>query len=110
MSEHDPVNHPSHYTQGGIECIDAIESALGEEGFISFLQGQVIKYAWRCRIKAGVEDVRKGIWYANRLVETMKRKDEREKKLHTDVMTRVSMTPHNGPIEQLPGSPFSERI
>lgn len=23
---HDPVNHPSHYTAGGIECIDAIEA------------------------------------------------------------------------------------
>ena len=23
----DMVNHPSHYTQGGIECIDALEAA-----------------------------------------------------------------------------------
>ncbi|BFH59427.1 DUF3310 domain-containing protein [Paenibacillus azoreducens] len=23
----DPVNHPGHYTRGGIECIDAIEAA-----------------------------------------------------------------------------------
>ena len=28
-SENDAVNHPSHYTQGGIECIDAMKSALG---------------------------------------------------------------------------------
>ena len=27
--EHDPVNHPSHYTSGDIECIDAIRAALG---------------------------------------------------------------------------------
>ena len=27
----DVVNHPSHYTQGDIECIDAIKAALGEE-------------------------------------------------------------------------------
>ena len=25
----DVINHPSHYTQGGIECIDAMESAFG---------------------------------------------------------------------------------
>jgi hypothetical protein len=24
----DPVNHPSHYTTGGIECIDALESMM----------------------------------------------------------------------------------
>ncbi|MBQ9009305.1 MAG: DUF3310 domain-containing protein, partial [Clostridia bacterium] len=25
---HDAVNHPAHYTAGGVECIDAIEAAL----------------------------------------------------------------------------------
>ena len=35
--KHDPVNKPSHYTQGEIECIDAIEAALGPEGFQGFL-------------------------------------------------------------------------
>ena len=38
----DPVNHPAHYTQGSVECIDAIESALGPDGFVAFLRGQVI--------------------------------------------------------------------
>ena len=42
--EGDQVNHPSHYTQGPIECIDAIASALGHEAFVQFLRGQVIKY------------------------------------------------------------------
>ena len=26
-TEHDAVNHPEHYTQGGIECIDALKAA-----------------------------------------------------------------------------------
>lgn len=43
----DLVNHPPHYTQGGIECIQAIEAALGPEGYKAFLRGQVIKYTWR---------------------------------------------------------------
>lgn len=25
----DNVNHPEHYTSGGIECIDAIRASLG---------------------------------------------------------------------------------
>jgi hypothetical protein len=65
----DPVNHPSHYTQGPIECIDAIASALGHDAFIEFLRGQVIKYMWRLGHKGeAMEDAKKGTWYASRLV------------------------------------------
>jgi len=66
---HDPVNHPRHYTQGGIECIDAIEAALGPAGFTAFLQGQVVKYTWRLgRKDAAEQDAAKARWYADRLV------------------------------------------
>lgn len=68
----DPVNHPSHYTQGGIECIDAIEAALGRNGSIAFLQGQVLKYLWRLgRKDAAVQDARKARWYLDRLIATL---------------------------------------
>jgi hypothetical protein len=64
----DAVDHPSHYNQGSIECIDAIESALGRDGFIAFLRGQVIKYQWRCGLKdASLQDARKANWYGQRL-------------------------------------------
>lgn len=66
----DAVNHPSHYTAGAIECIDAIESALGREQFIGFLRGQVIKYQWRCGLKdAAAQDAAKANWYGKRLEE-----------------------------------------
>lgn len=66
MSDH--VNHPSHYNQGGIECIDAIEAALGREGFIAFLRGQVIKYQWRLGLKDHpAQDAAKAHWYSARL-------------------------------------------
>ncbi len=72
----DPVNHPSHYTQGAVECIDAIESALGREGFIAFLRGQVIKYNWRMNAKGNPEqDAQKASWYQKRLVETQHKGD-----------------------------------
>jgi len=38
----DPVN-PSHYKQGGIECIEAIKAATGE-GFVGYVWGNVLKY------------------------------------------------------------------
>lgn len=66
----DPVNNPSHYRQGKVECIDAIESALGDEGFKCFLRGQVMKYVWRGPHKEkALEDYNKARWYLNRLIE-----------------------------------------
>jgi len=65
----DQVNHPSHYTQGPVECIDAIASALGHGAFVDFLRAQVIKYMWRLGHKGdALEDAKKGTWYASRLV------------------------------------------
>ena len=68
----DMVNHPSHYTQGGVECIDAITSALSsyEDSVDSWLVGQVIKYLWRAPLKGKYEeDIKKAQFYLNRLVE-----------------------------------------
>ena len=64
----DMVNSPPHYTSGAIECIDAIEAALGPEGFKAFLRGNIIKYNWRCEQKGGVEDIKKARWYLEKLI------------------------------------------
>ena len=61
----DMVNHPPHYTQGEVECIDAIEAALGEEGFKAYCRGCVIKYAWRIKDDPA-QDLHKAAWYAER--------------------------------------------
>ena len=64
----DAVAHPSHYTQGGIECIDAMESALTHAEFVGYLRANVLKYIWRYDRKgAPVEDLRKAAWYLDRL-------------------------------------------
>ena len=63
----DPIN-PSHYKQGGIECIEAIKAALGE-GFPDYLRGNVIKYLWRYKEKGGVDDLKKARWYLDRLIQ-----------------------------------------
>ena len=62
----DPVN-PSHYKQGGIECIEAIKAATGE-GFTGYVWGNVLKYLWRWPKKGGVEDLKKARWYLDRLI------------------------------------------
>lgn len=64
----DYVNHPPHYKQGDIECIDAIKAALGD-GYKYYLQGSIIKYIWRFEHKENpVQDLQKSSWYLQRLI------------------------------------------
>lgn len=75
----DMVNKPPHYTSGSIECIDYIEDVLTPEEFRGFLRGQVIKYQHRLMAKQNpIEDLRKLLWYGNRLERTMLKQKERE--------------------------------
>ena len=72
----DMINHPSHYNQGGIECIDCIKSAIvGKVGIEAFCAGNAIKYLFRYEEKNGVEDVKKARWYIDRLIRELKEKE-----------------------------------
>lgn len=65
----DKVNHPPHYKQGSVECIDGIESAIiGLEGREASNTANVIKYMWRWKYKNGLEDLKKARWYLDRLI------------------------------------------
>lgn len=68
-SSNDNVNHPAHYTSGNIECIDALEAALGTEGFKGYCRGACLKYLWRTEHKNGLEDLKKCEWYLKKLIE-----------------------------------------
>lgn len=71
----DVVNHPSHYTQGGIECIDAITAAtVGKTGIEAVCVANVVKYLWRYEEKNGLEDVKKARWYLERLINELEAK------------------------------------
>lgn len=59
----DPVNHPSHYTKGKIECIDFIQDKK-----LNFCRGNAVKYIVRAGLKdknKEVEDLQKAIFYLN---------------------------------------------
>lgn len=65
----DPVEHPSHYTQGEVECIDALRSALTPEEFRGFCKGNAMKYLWRSNLKGRREqDFAKAKWYVERMM------------------------------------------
>lgn len=66
---HDPVNRPTHYASGGIECIVAIKASMSQEAFLGYLKGNVQKYLWRYEKKVNpVEDLKKARWYLDRLI------------------------------------------
>ena len=58
-----------HYRQGDVECIDALRSALGPDGFASFCHGNIIKYCWRYKHKGGKTDLLKAQQYMIWLLE-----------------------------------------
>lgn len=69
-AEHDPVNHPAHYTTGKIECIDFIEDKQ-----LGFHLGNTVKYICRAGKKdpaKTIEDLEKDAWYLNREIERLK--------------------------------------
>lgn len=75
----DEVNHPTRYTKGKIECIDAIEAAVvGKTPGEAVLIAPIIKYLFRYEDKGGVEDARKAHWYLQRLIKLL---DDRNKNL-----------------------------
>ena len=68
----DNVNHPSHYTSGKVECIDALDAATaGLQGIEAVCTANAIKYLWRWRQKNGIEDLEKAVWYINHLIKSL---------------------------------------
>ena len=70
----DNVNKPAHYTQGSIECIDAIAEVVKElKGMEAVNTANVMKYMWRWKHKNGIEDVKKAAWYCVDLVKRLEK-------------------------------------
>ena len=62
--EEDVVNHPSHYTQGGMECIDEMVLVFGIEATMNFCLLNTWKYRKRAPFKGKLEeDMKKSDWY-----------------------------------------------
>ena len=69
VSKPDMVNHPPHYTTGGIETIDFIE-AKG----LGYNLGNAVKYISRAEHKGNVlEDLKKAAFYLDREIQKAER-------------------------------------
>lgn len=68
----DAVNHPSHYTDGGIETIDFIEAKK-----LPYHLGNAVKYISRAGKKdqnKTIEDLQKAVWYIERYIKVLEGK------------------------------------
>ena len=61
----DSVNHPLHYNNGDVECIDAVRSAFGSDELKVFCKINALKYIWRSSLHKDGYDInlRKAIWF-----------------------------------------------
>jgi hypothetical protein len=57
------VNHPSHYNNGGMECIDEMILIFGKVATMYFCLCNAWKYRYRANAKNGQEDLDKANWY-----------------------------------------------
>lgn len=69
----DMVNHPPHYTFGGIETIDYMQAKSTPEEFKGHLRLTTIKYLSRAGQKDDVlVEYEKALWYLLKLIDVMK--------------------------------------
>lgn len=80
----DEVNHPTHYTQGGVECIDAIAAAtINKRGIEAVCTANAIKYLWRFEDKGSAQkDIRKAKWYLEKLLEAVESRERHAHKIN----------------------------
>lgn len=71
-SENNPVDRPSHYSQGSVEPIDYMKSVMEKDGFEAGCIMNVIKYVSRYKHKNGVEDLKKAQKYLTWAINTAK--------------------------------------
>jgi hypothetical protein len=99
----DSVNKPQHYTQGGIECIEAIRASLSPSAFQGYCKGNVMKYLWRYEHKGKpAEDLKKAQVYMNWMIESVEQQAIARKRAETEELLRI--------FESEPDKSFSKYV
>ena len=95
MTNHDNVDHPSHYTEGrAFEVIEVLEDWCGRAPNPVFggLQWNSLKYLGRAWDKVNpLEDLKKSRWYLNRLIDKLEAKQVVQPRVtYEDVLEAVT--------------------
>lgn len=92
---HDPINHPSHYTEGRkYETIEVIE-----DWGLSYRLGNAVKYISRAGRKdpaKTVEDLRKSLWYIEREIAALEGARSPYSMSYQDVLEDAAYEASNG--------------
>ena len=113
QTEHDPVNHPSHYTDGGIETLDFIVAKK-----LDFFLGQVCKYISRAGKKdpdKELEDLKKARFYLDRKISLLEKEGVpthlvEEISDRETIVKKVSIVPLEVIIRNVAAGSFSKRM
>lgn len=75
-SMHVESENPEHYRNKSVEPIDAIRAWLGDDGFVAYCRGNIIKYTARLGDKdAPISEAKKAQVYVRWVVETLEGKE-----------------------------------
>lgn len=60
------VNHPKHYKESSLECIETMIIAFGASDTAIYCCMNAYKYMFRYKTKNGLEDLEKANWYLDK--------------------------------------------
>lgn len=106
-AECDAVNHPSHYTSSGMECIDEMILLYGEEETMHFCKLNAHKYRKRAFDKGGKEDMEKSDWYLAKYKELKDIVAEQRKNKHDWFIKDMATLLNNGASLHIEESGFA---
>ena len=84
------MNHPQHYTKGGVECIDAIRASMTQEAFAGYCKGNIMKYIFRYEDKGGSEDLEKAAVYLDWLIDAVKGEDKKKREAYENIREKFA--------------------
>lgn len=76
----DSVTEPPHYKNLAIDTLELMSVNFSDEAYMGFLEGNVLKYVMRYKMKNGVQDLRKAQYYLELLINRQEMREENQNK------------------------------
>lgn len=75
----DSVTEPPHYKNLAIDTLELMSVNFSDEAYMGFLEGNVLKYVMRYKMKNGVQDLRKAQYYLDLLINRQEMRENQNK-------------------------------
>lgn len=76
----DSVTEPPHYKNLAIDTLELMSVNFSDEAYMGFLEGNVLKYVMRYKMKNGAQDLRKAQYYLELLINRQEMREENQNK------------------------------